>query len=365
MDSDKGLLVPVNYNERWKTYDDDCWKYVGLNNRYVRVKASTTYIELIHLIFVETGINRDDNIIEVHGWMSYPVKEMSPPFLLMKDTDISTFIELNAKQDFVVPLCISTSSKPKSSRPPNVEVLHCQKLSVNQPVKAQYGFEMVELDDCEMVRLDDIKFTNPIDGLKVDDVMEEHDSNNEDNDDEEYDDEDDGFGRRGPFDYDYDEEDDGYVRRDPFEHAVEFDSYFRVYLESHPLMLVNLEENEGLMSLNLEENEGSTPPLAENHICVEEYSNPPPDSQGNSAPADENTPIQKGTKRSRGTPQGKKIVSSDAQSTNIHVMQDFKVGEIVKSKAELIVRARVQSVKHLIVDGLFNLMRSIIVAQLI
>ncbi|GAA0183111.1 hypothetical protein LIER_30583 [Lithospermum erythrorhizon] len=119
-----------------------------------------------------------------------------------------------------------------------------------------------------MVRLDDIKFTNPIDGLKVDDVMEEHDSNNEENDDEEYDDEDDGFGCRGPFDYDYDDEDDG-------------------------------------------------------------------------AHADENTPIQKGTKRSRGRPQGKKIVSSDAQSTNIHVMQDFKVGEIVKSKAELILRPRV------------------------
>ncbi|KAG9153659.1 hypothetical protein Leryth_008585 [Lithospermum erythrorhizon] len=118
MDSDKGLLVPINYNGRWKTCDDDCWKYVGLNNRYVRVKASTTNIELIHLICVETGISRDDNIIEVHGWMSYQVKEMSPPFLLMKDTDISTFIELNAKRDVAVPLCISTSSKPKSLTPP-------------------------------------------------------------------------------------------------------------------------------------------------------------------------------------------------------------------------------------------------------
>ncbi|GAA0175593.1 hypothetical protein LIER_28735 [Lithospermum erythrorhizon] len=185
-----------------------------------------------------------------------------------------------------------------------------------------------------MVRLDAIKLTNPIDGLKVDDVMEEHDSNNEDNDDEEYDDEEDGFGRRGPFDYDYDDEDDGYVCRDPFEHVIEFDSYFQVYLESHPSM-----------SVNLEENEESMPPAAENHPCVEEYSNPPPHSQGNSAPADENTPIQKGTKRRRGRPQEKKIVSSDARSTIVHVMQDFKVGEIVKFKVELINRARVQSVK--------------------
>ncbi|GAA0154160.1 hypothetical protein LIER_43263 [Lithospermum erythrorhizon] len=101
-----------------------------------------------------------------------------------------------------------------------------------------------------MVRLDDIKLTNPIDGLKVDDVLEEHDSNNEEKDNEE-----DGFGRRDPFDYDYDDKDDG------------------------------------------------------------------------------------------GRSQGKKTVSSDAQSTNVYVMKDFKVGEIVKSKAELILRARVQSVK--------------------
>ncbi|GAA0154126.1 hypothetical protein LIER_12201 [Lithospermum erythrorhizon] len=51
------------------------------------------------------------------------------------------------------------------------------------------------------------------------------------------------------------------------------------------------------------------------------------------------------TKRSRGGPQGNKIVSSDARSTNVHVIQDFKAGEIVKSKAELILRAPVQSVK--------------------
>ncbi|KAG9134869.1 hypothetical protein Leryth_001204 [Lithospermum erythrorhizon] len=315
MDSDKGLLVPIIYNGKWIKCDDDCWMFDALFTRYVRVRATTTYMELIDMICDETGISRDDNIIEVHGWMSYPVKEMSPPFIMLKDIDISIFIELNAKREVVVPLCISTSPKPKA---------------LTFPQRRSIALRTEKVPDVSFPGKGHV-IGVPVDRFKVVDDIEEQSSSKEDNDEE-----DDGYVRRDPFDYENDDEDDdGYLRPDPFECAVDFDSYFRLYLESHPSA-----------SVNLQLNQGSTPPApgANNPPREEEVSCPPSGRQGNSVPAKENTPMHKGSNRGRGRPQGK-TVPLDVQSTNVHILQDFRVGDIVKSKAELMLRTRMLSVK--------------------
>ncbi|GAA0159849.1 hypothetical protein LIER_16539 [Lithospermum erythrorhizon] len=147
MDSNKGLLVPINYKGKWRKCVDECWTYDALFMRYVIVKRTRTYMELIDMICAETGISLEDHIIEA---------------------------DCQAIVRFVVPLCVNTSEKPKvhvvpPREPvpiildkPNVHVDPNQKVSnsVNQPERIlQDGEENWD------VGLEGIKLSNPVDGF--------------------------------------------------------------------------------------------------------------------------------------------------------------------------------------------------------